>query len=112
MRSGRAIPRSNTSVDWSTASCLRVDPEIFFPITDPSSPKRSMAAAEAIAVCRGCQIISECFDDALRRRERTGIRGGVDLEALHYEALKSRNAARMRRARSAGISGALTSQVG
>jgi WhiB family redox-sensing transcriptional regulator len=53
-----------------SARCAEVDPELFFPETGQSSEP-------AKKICRGCEVRSECLDDALDKGVRYGIRGGL-----------------------------------
>jgi WhiB family redox-sensing transcriptional regulator len=53
------------------ALCHQVDPELFFPQID----RRTTTAAKQ--VCRGCPVRVECLAEALRRRERYGVWGGL-----------------------------------
>jgi WhiB family redox-sensing transcriptional regulator len=54
------------------AACQHADPDLFFP-----DDGDHVAAAQAVAVCRGCPVINACLSDALDTRERFGIRGGL-----------------------------------
>lgn len=58
-------------LDWmSQANCQGLDPDLFFP------PRGDRAAlAEALAVCRGCEVRAECLEYALSLREDGGIWG-------------------------------------
>lgn len=72
--------------DWAAQSaCTKVDPETFFPDSQPGP-------AAAKAVCAGCPVRRECLVAALARNERFGVWGGLtERERLN---LKRRNAAR------------------
>jgi WhiB family redox-sensing transcriptional regulator len=53
------------------ALCRQVDPELFFPrVNRPTT-------AQAKQVCRRCPVRGECLAEALRRRERYGVWGGL-----------------------------------
>jgi WhiB family redox-sensing transcriptional regulator len=52
------------------ANCLGVDPDLFF-------PERGASTREAKAVCRGCEVRSECLEYALQHGEKFGIWGGL-----------------------------------
>ena len=52
------------------ANCLGVDPDLFF-------PERGASTREAKAVCRSCEVRSECLEYALAHGEKFGIWGGL-----------------------------------
>lgn len=63
--------RDNVPKNWrDSALCAQTDPEAFFP-DKGTSPK------PAKQVCGRCPVRSECLDDALLRRERFGVWGGL-----------------------------------
>ncbi|MFI6391514.1 WhiB family transcriptional regulator [Nonomuraea sp. NPDC050540] len=65
----------NTDLDrvWQDlALCQEVDPELFFPDQGDHA-----GAAAAKGVCAACPVRFECLTDALVRRERWGIWGGM-----------------------------------
>ena len=64
------------------ANCLGVDPDLFF-------PERGASTREAKAVCRSCEVRSDCLEYALAHGEKFGIWGG----------LSERERRRVRRAR-------------
>ena len=55
------------------AACIGVDPELWF-FVDSNSSERS----QAIRICGGCEVKTQCLAAARKRRERYGIWGGVD----------------------------------
>jgi hypothetical protein len=59
------------------AACLRVDPEIFYPVDErPHSP----AVAAAKRVCAGCPVRKICLADVMAGEDparRWGITGGL-----------------------------------
>lgn len=64
------LPPIEDHVDWrERALCAQVDPEIFF-------PNKGESSAAAKRVCMGCEVRTECLDEALRIGERYGVRGG------------------------------------
>lgn len=75
------------------ATCLSVDPELFFPIgnTGPAL----LQVEEAKAVCRGCEVIETCLSWAIESGQDAGVWGGLSED--ERRALKRRNA-RSRRA--------------
>ncbi|WP_438353699.1 WhiB family transcriptional regulator [Microbacterium sp. CJ88] len=52
------------------ASCAETDPELWF-------PEQSIGAATARSICRGCAVIEECLDFALRHDIDHGVWGGL-----------------------------------
>jgi len=65
----------------SAAVCAQVDPEIFY-------PDKGESTLAAKRVCAGCPVRSECLAEALARRERFGIWGGLserERRAVHVE---------------------------
>ena len=57
------------------AACLRVDPELFFPIS--SSGPTLLQIDEAKAVCGRCPVMEQCLDWAVRVGQVEGIWGGT-----------------------------------
>lgn len=81
-------------MDWrSSAACLNVDPELFFPIgnTGPAIAQ----AAEAKMVCATCKVQKTCLQWALDNNQDAGVWGGMSED--ERRALKRRTA-RARRA--------------
>ncbi len=72
-----------TSTWQDQATCLGVDPDLFF-------PERGASTREAKEVCRGCVVRAECLEYALVNSEKFGIWGGMS----------ERERRRLRRARS------------
>jgi WhiB family transcriptional regulator, redox-sensing transcriptional regulator len=60
------------------AACRSADPELFFPVS--ASDSNPAQVAEAIAVCAGCLVRSQCLDYAIRTRQMHGIWGGMTEE--------------------------------
>jgi WhiB family redox-sensing transcriptional regulator len=55
---------------WAVfAACRDQDPDIFFPLT-------TTGEREAIRICRGCPVSSDCLEFALEARIRFGVWGG------------------------------------
>ena len=52
------------------AACINVNPDLFF-------PERGESVSEAKAVCRGCDVRSDCLEYALRTNEQHGLWGGL-----------------------------------
>ena len=56
--------------DWTEfALCAEVDNALFF-------PEKGEPSASAKAVCRGCEVKTECLGFALENMERYGVWGG------------------------------------
>lgn len=73
------------------AACAQVDPHLWH------SPRHEDRKA-AVWVCqKRCAVRQECLDDALERRERFGIRGGLNPSQRRREE-KRREAAAAQRA--------------
>ena len=65
-----ALYRPYTPEPWmAQARCAETDPEAFF-------PEKGESTADAKKVCRGCEVISECLEYALKNRARFGVWGG------------------------------------
>lgn len=57
-------------MEWRERSlCAQTDPEAFF-------PEKGGSTREAKAVCKACEVHSECLDWALENDERFGVWGG------------------------------------
>ncbi|MGW5665488.1 WhiB family transcriptional regulator [Streptomyces sp. NPDC003758] len=57
------------------AACLRVDPDLFFPIGN-SGPTLEQID-EAKAVCGRCPVVEQCLDWAMEVGQVEGIWGGM-----------------------------------
>lgn len=80
-------PASETSSAWQDeAACLPCDPELFFPIGESAADQEQIRKARKI--CRGCPVIMECLNEALRQSTQDGIFGG--LTATERRQLKRR----------------------
>lgn len=63
-----------------SAACRDEDPELFFPTTT-SGPEHDRQVSMAKAVCERCAVRYNCLEDALLRRVKDGIWGGMtDIE--------------------------------
>lgn len=70
---GQALLFGDADQEWKTkAVCRQQNPELFFPNRGDHD-----TAAQARQVCRSCPVITECLDDALSRKERHGVWGGL-----------------------------------
>lgn len=57
--------------DWQAQGrCRETDPEIFF-------PEAGVPQLEALRICRGCEVRTQCLDYALEHGER-GVWGGTN----------------------------------
>lgn len=62
--------------NWrAAAACRFADPDLFFPASDVG--KSLDQAADAKAICAGCQVRRQCLAFALRTRQVHGIWGGL-----------------------------------
>jgi WhiB family redox-sensing transcriptional regulator len=68
---GRSHRSAVTPISWrALARCRGVDPEIFHPAPEDDG-------AEAKAICALCPVREACLEDALMRREKDGVWGGL-----------------------------------
>lgn len=58
------------------AACRGMDSSLFFHPPNERNAARANRAGRAKAICRGCPVIAECLDHALRVREPYGVWGG------------------------------------
>lgn len=57
--------------DWRALGlCAQTDPELFY-------PEKGQPSAPAKAVCRRCDVASQCLQWALEHEERFGVWGGT-----------------------------------
>ncbi|MDO4791476.1 MAG: WhiB family transcriptional regulator [Buchananella hordeovulneris] len=81
-------------MDWrSSAACLNLDPELFFPVGNTGSAVAQIEAAKS--VCAQCKVQSTCLDWALSNGQDFGVWGGKSED--ERRSIK-RRAARARRA--------------
>jgi WhiB family redox-sensing transcriptional regulator len=79
------LPRPN---QWRThAACRETDPEVFFP-----DPTDLLTIAQATIICAACPVRQVCADDALTRREKHGVWGGLT-ESQRHNLLRARTRA-------------------
>lgn len=63
-------PITDRTPHWTDrALCAEVDPELFF-------PEKGQPNVPAKRVCMGCEVRTECLEDALDNDERFGVWGG------------------------------------
>ena len=64
---------------WTTdAACKGCDPGLFYATrTDGGRRTDDSLIVQAIAVCDGCQVRTECLDHALTTNEKYGVWGGT-----------------------------------
>ena len=66
----------SNSFDWrTTAACSDKDPELFFPIGNANTSIAQLE--EAKAVCRSCNVVTECLKCALETNQDYGVWGGL-----------------------------------
>lgn len=69
------------------AACRVADPDLFFPISATGPAERD--TERACAVCRTCQVRTQCLDYALATGEPDGIWGGLTGEQRRLLATPS-----------------------
>ncbi|WP_328745277.1 WhiB family transcriptional regulator [Streptomyces sp. NBC_00285] len=77
-------------MEWrERAACLRVDPELFFPISNSGPTLRQID--EAKAFCGGCPVAQQCLDWALRVGPVDGVWGGTtEIERRAMRGIETR----------------------
>lgn len=83
--------------DWQLdAACRGMDSSLFFHPPNERDAARENRAAGAKAICRGCPVVAECLEHALRVREPYGVWGGrtederarlLGVQSLRYPAV-------------------------
>ncbi len=64
--------------DWrNSAACLKVDPELFFPVGSVTSGPGLEQVDRAKAVCNSCDVQEDCAQYALEYSQDSGIWGGL-----------------------------------
>jgi WhiB family redox-sensing transcriptional regulator len=53
--------------------CGQVDPELFF-------PDKGTSNKTAKGICEGCEVKLQCLEDALKKKEQFGVRGGLSVQ--------------------------------
>lgn len=70
-RNNRFAPILPAPPEWTErAVCAQTDPEEFF-------PEKGGSTRQAKAVCRGCEVRTQCLAYAVARGERFGVWGGL-----------------------------------
>lgn len=84
-----AAPRGDARSEWlDLAACQGMHVGLFFaPAVELPSQRRAREVA-AKAVCAVCPVRAACLEDAMQRRERYGIWGG--LSSLERKAVRRR----------------------
>jgi WhiB family redox-sensing transcriptional regulator len=92
--------RHDPAETWwiSSAACVGLDPDLFFPGGSPAASAAQVARAKA--VCDGCDVRAACLEWSLATYQDAGVWGGLDEE--------ERREIRRARRRAAGT-GALSS---
>ncbi len=68
---GDGLPITQLDLGWqTTANCVGIDPDIFF-------PERGASTREAKALCASCKARAACLEYALEKGEKFGIWGGT-----------------------------------
>ena len=76
------------ALEWRRRAACRLMPaDMFFPVGVTGAACEEVESAKA--VCRTCEVASECLDFALRTRQEFGVWGGAD-EEERRAVLKSR----------------------
>jgi WhiB family redox-sensing transcriptional regulator len=71
-----AAERGDYATYWrERAACLRVDPDLFFPIGNNRPTLEQID--EAKAVCGRCPVVEQCLNWAVRVEQVEGIWGGM-----------------------------------
>lgn len=63
---------------WDLAACKGIDTEIFYPVSEPGTKAREVAAEPALKICAGCDVRQDCLEHALRFTQQHGVAGGLD----------------------------------
>jgi WhiB family redox-sensing transcriptional regulator len=75
-------------MDWRhEAACRDEDPELFFPIGTTGPALHQIEDAKA--VCRRCDVVTDCLDWALSSGQDAGVWGGLSED--ERRALKRRS---------------------
>ncbi|HEY6314414.1 MAG TPA: WhiB family transcriptional regulator [Streptosporangiaceae bacterium] len=79
-------------MNWrSSAACLSVDPDLFFPISSTGPAENQIARAKVI--CAGCRVRRECLEFALTQDQTHGIWGGTTPEDRQRDRRRRRRRA-------------------
>ncbi|MBW8793223.1 MAG: WhiB family transcriptional regulator [Streptomyces sp.] len=71
-----ATAQRDHATHWrEQGACVRLDPDLFFPIGDGGLTH--VQVAEAKAVCRRCPVMEQCLGWAMRVEQVDGIWGGT-----------------------------------
>lgn len=91
----RSLSLSIERDDWRDHSaCRDTDPDLFFPVGTTGPAIEQIESAKA--VCRTCDVQTECLEYALVTNQDSGIWGGTSEE--ERRALRRQWVARQRRA--------------
>jgi WhiB family redox-sensing transcriptional regulator len=62
--------------DWHKDAACRGHriPDLWFP--EPGDPLTGIRTARALWICSRCPVREECLDEAVKKNEKHGIRGG------------------------------------
>jgi WhiB family transcriptional regulator, redox-sensing transcriptional regulator len=91
---GQESGQKHMDMQWlNQARCLNEDPELFFPVGNTGPAVDQIEQAKA--VCRECNVTSQCLEYAIKENQDTGVWGGLSED--ERKSLK-RKYARARRA--------------
>lgn len=83
---------TGSAMNWrSSAACLSVDPDLFFPISSTGPAENQIARAKVI--CAGCRVRRECLEFALTQDQTHGIWGGTTPEDRQRDRRRRRRRA-------------------
>jgi len=60
---------------WDLAACQRVDPELFFPVSQVGPAQ--LQEARAKSVCARCTVQMQCLEYAMATHQLHGVWGGL-----------------------------------
>ena len=93
--SSPSLSLSDERDDWrDLASCRDTDPDLFFPVGTTGPAIEQIENAKA--VCRQCEVQTQCLEYALASNQDSGIWGGTSEE--ERRAIRRQWSARQRRA--------------
>jgi WhiB family redox-sensing transcriptional regulator len=94
LTSSQALSLSIEHDDWrDVAACRDTDPDLFFPVGTTGPAIEQIENAKA--VCRQCDVQTECLEYALATNQDSGVWGGTSEE--ERRVLRRQYVARMRR---------------
>jgi WhiB family redox-sensing transcriptional regulator len=74
---------SRVEMEWmDDAACQDMDQDLFYP---PSGGKGLSLAKQAKAICQACPVVEVCREEAIRKADVYGVRGGLGPKELEKE---------------------------